>query len=77
MAANHQFHISSFPPNDNWPRGGWSLYQITGDQIAQRTRVEDGKIAARYSWCGFVGCFETLQEVMAAINAESLAKAGA
>ena len=52
------------------------LYRITGEQIAQRTVWErvnpkgwyEGEVIARHSWCGFIGCFATLAEVMQAIE---------
>jgi hypothetical protein len=70
------YHISSFNANDVWPHGGWSLYQINGDQIADRVVRErinpkgyyEGKVIARHSWCGFMGCFTTLDDIMAAIQ---------
>lgn len=68
------YHITHFGSNDVWPRGGWSLYQITGDQIAQRIIVDphSGKVIERHSWCGYIGIFETLPEIMKAIeDAES------
>lgn len=71
---NGSYHIQRNAPNDVWPRGGWSLYQITGDQIAQRTICDPktGKIVERHSWCGYIGIFETLPELMRAIeDAES------
>jgi hypothetical protein len=65
----NSYHIKDFPPNKPWPKGGWSLYNITGDQIARRIEFgPDGKAIRRDSWCGFIGCFETLDEVMRAIE---------
>jgi len=71
-----EFHISHFPPTDVWPEGGWSLYQISGDEIAERTVRErvnpkgwyEGEVIARHPWCGYVGLFVTLDEVMATIK---------
>lgn len=70
------FYLSWDCPNDVWPKGGWGLFQIDGDQIADRTVRErvnpkgwyEGKVIARHSWPGYVGMFETLPEVMAAIE---------
>lgn len=65
-----QFHLSQFKPNDVWPSGGWSLYQITGDQIAARIDIDErGQVARRDPWCGYVGTYATLEEVTAVIAA--------
>jgi hypothetical protein len=56
------FHLSWFGPHvseSNWPRGGWSVYQIDSDKIADS-----------------IGTFETLSEVMAAIEAKSTERSG-
>lgn len=64
------FHLTYSPPTPNWPRGTWSLYQITGDDIAARIiRDASGNITERWPWSGFIGCFETLAAVTAAIDA--------
>lgn len=64
------FYIQNFPANDVWPSGGWSLYRINGDQIAERIKFDqNGKVTERYSWCGYIGCFTTLDEITAAIAA--------
>lgn len=76
---SNSFHIQRFEAhkaNDNWPTGGWSLYKIDGEQIANRTVWErvnpkgwyEGEIIARHAWCGFIGIFATLPEVMAEIE---------
>lgn len=77
-----QFHITYSPPNsalEHWPQGCWSLYEITGDQIADRTVRKEivvpadgapyykGDVIARHSWCGFVGCYHSLADTSAAI----------
>lgn len=69
MKQSKEFHLQWFGPClPHWPRGGWSLYQITGDQIAQRVVCDvAGKVVERHSWCGYVGIFETLPEVTAAL----------
>lgn len=69
------YHISNSPPNEHWPNGAWSLYAITGDQIADRIIREkinpngyyEGEITHRHSWPGYIGLFESLDEVKFAI----------
>ena len=69
----HMTHDSPIAPH--WPRGSWSVYQIDGDQIAERVVRErvnpkgwyEGGVIARHSWCGYIGMFETPAEAMAAI----------
>ena len=68
------YHITHFSPTDPWPRGGWSLYQITGDEIARRITFDKEKVTERHSWCGYLGIYETLAEVMAAIEEAEAAK---
>jgi hypothetical protein len=67
-----QFHIQKDEPNENWPLGAWSLYQITGAEIAERTIWEriEGKltITERWPWNGYIGMFVTLDEVMKEIE---------
>lgn len=69
-----EFHLQKHAPNANWPDGAWSLYRITGEQIAERTRWErqDGKhvITERWPWFGYIGMFTTLQQAVAAIDEE-------
>jgi len=74
---NKSFHLSwSDPIEPHWPLGAWSVYRINGDQIADRVVRErvnpegyyEGKVIARHSWCGFLGMFKTLPEVVAAID---------
>lgn len=58
-----EFHLLYFPPNDVWSNGGWSLYKISGDEIAARIKKDaKGQIVERHPWCGFIGCFATLAE---------------
>lgn len=70
-----EYHIAQFGPTSVWPEGGWSLFEITGAQIAERTIWEhkDGKyqIAERWPWPGFVGCFSTLEAVFEEIRTPS------
>jgi hypothetical protein len=65
-----EFHLQHFGPCEpHWPKGGWSIYQITGDEIAQRITFDiTGKVVRRDSWCGYIGIFETLPEVMEAMQ---------
>jgi hypothetical protein len=76
-----QYHLSYFEPfkNEyvNWPDGGWSVYAINGDQIADRIIREkinseslcyEGKVIARRSWCGYLGTGRSLQEAMTLIE---------
>lgn len=67
---SREYHIQQFQPIlPHWPAGGWSLYNISGDAIAQRIKFDDkGKVVMRHSWCGYIGCYETLPELMAAIE---------
>lgn len=77
-----QYHLQYTPPNkalEHWPQGHWSLYQITGDEIANRIVFKEivpedqgpafykGPVIARHSWCGFVGCYHTLADASVAI----------
>jgi hypothetical protein len=64
-----EFHLQHFGPCKVWPNGGWSLYEITGDEIAQRIIFDTtGKVFRRDSWCGYIGIFETLPEAMEAMQ---------
>ena len=70
-----QYHIKRNDPClPHWPNGSWSVYQIDGDQIAERIVREKvvndengayytGPVIARHSWCGFLGMTETLDGV--------------
>lgn len=63
--AMTHYHITRDDPClPHWPNGGWSVYQIDGDQIADRVIREEvvketngpayykGEVIARHSWCG-------------------------
>jgi hypothetical protein len=73
-----EFHLQKNAPNEHWPNGAWSLYQITGEQIAERTiwtatevegqRHRKYEIAERWPWPGYVGMFTTLAEATAEIE---------
>jgi hypothetical protein len=65
-----EYHIKWFDTcTPHWPNGGWSLYRISGDEIAIRTPHDKyGKLHARHAWCGYLGIWETLPEVMKAIE---------
>lgn len=69
---HHSYHVTfNDPIEPHWPRGGWSVYRITGDQIADRIVREkinpkgwyEGNVIARYSWCGYLGMTETFEGV--------------
>lgn len=62
-----EFHVRKETPNDVWPRGAWSLFRITGDEIARRIIYADGKVVRRDSWPGYVGMYETKEQLMAAM----------
>ena len=75
-----EYHIRKEKPClPHWPNGGWSAYQITGDQIADRVVREkinpkgwyEGGVIARHSWCGYIGMFETMAELLKAIEKEA------
>ena len=70
--ASNEFHISRFDAVEpHRPFGGWSVYRISGDEIAQRIEFDaDGRVSARHGWCGYVGCFQTLDDAMTAIEGE-------
>jgi len=65
---------------DPWPNGYWALYQITGDEIADRVVRDElvkpergpayyrGEVIARHSWPGFVGGYDSLEEAAAEIE---------
>jgi hypothetical protein len=72
-----QYHIQWCAANDIWPKGAWSLYRITGDEIAKR--IEFGPptgpyglrpVVARHPWCGYIGMFE-MGELEAAIEKDA------
>ena len=64
MTVYAHYHIQWCEPNDVWPKGGWSVYHITGDEIASRIKRDDkGKVVERHSWCGYVGMFTTMAQV--------------
>jgi hypothetical protein len=80
LRGRSQYHINWCPPNGVWPKGGWSLYRITGDEIAER--IEWGKPAKGYKtigrkvvrrdpWCGYIGMFETFSEREKAIDTDA------
>lgn len=84
MATLPHFHITFSPPNEankHWPKGFWALYQINGDQIADRVVRDEivkpddgpayyrGDVIARHSWCGFIGGYGSLDELTEAVRA--------
>ena len=67
---NDSYHLDHFPPVPKlWPHGGWSVYRITGDDIARRVGFDaDGKVIRRDGWPGYLGSFRTLLDVVRAID---------
>jgi hypothetical protein len=83
-----QYHITRDPPClPHWPNGAWSVYQISGDQIADRVVREEivkpidgpafykGKVIARHSWCGYLGMTETFDGVQKLIEKDQAEQA--
>lgn len=82
MSRLPHFHVTFSPPpppdapgwkdpnwKPVWPKGCWAVYQIDGDEIAQRIKFDDeGKVTERHAWCGYVGMVATLAEVPAVIE---------
>lgn len=72
-----EYHLQWCDPIEpQWPKGAWSVYQINGDQIAERIVRErvnpkgyyEGKVIARHSWSGYLGMTETLDGAKALIE---------
>ena len=64
-----EYHLSYSQPSEHWPDGCWALYEITGDEIAKRITYDGyGIVRSRDSWCGFIGCFASLELATAAIE---------
>ncbi len=76
MHEHESYHVDYFPPNDVWPKGGWSVHKINGDQIADRVVREkvnpkgyyEGGVIARHSWCGYIGISPTLEGIVGLIK---------
>jgi hypothetical protein len=75
-----QYHIQYCEPSDVWPRGGWSIYRITGDEIAKKIIWEryntdrgwpTGKVKFRHSWTGYLGMVETFAELQELIDKDA------
>lgn len=73
-----EYHISKVDVIlPHWPNGGWAVYRITGDKIADRIVHKavnttgsafggpfyKGPVIARHSWCGYLGMTETWEGV--------------
>lgn len=67
-AKHHSYHIQHFPPVGAWPVGGYSVYAISGDQIAERIVRDQGKVVRRDSWPGFLGTAATFEGVAEMIS---------
>lgn len=81
---HNSYHITHDAPClPHWPNGAWSVYHISGEQIAERTVWErvnpkgwyEGKVIARHSWCGYLGMWEKLSDAMKAIEADEAKRA--
>lgn len=83
-----QYHLTRNDPIEpHWPNGAWSIYWITGDEIADRiVRSEvvkptdgapyyKGDVIGRHSWCGFLGMTETLDGVRLMIEEDQAKRA--
>lgn len=69
MTYYAHYHVTYDEPNDVWPRGAWSVYNITGDEIAARiVRDAKGKVVERHPWCGYIGMWTTLDAVQGVIE---------
>lgn len=69
ITKNVQYHLNTHPANDVWPNGCIALYRIDGDQIARRIGFDsNGDVNRRDGWCGYIGMFETLEQVAEAIR---------
>ena len=67
-----QYHIARCDPNDVWPKGGWSIYRITGDEIAKRIKTDMwGNVVERHSWPGYLGMVDSFDKVQAIIDADA------
>lgn len=84
-----EYHIQRNEPClPHWPNGSWSVYRITGAEIADRTvRAEivrpehggpayyRGDVIARHSWCGYLGMTETFEGMCDLIKADQVKEA--
>ena len=69
MTQYPHFHVCYSAPNNVWPQGCWSVYNIDCDEIAQRIGLDaEGKVIRRDSWPGYLGTYETLGEATTAIE---------
>lgn len=80
MSNYPHYHVQYDEPTEVWPKGGWSVYHIDGDEIAERVVREkivkpergpayyDGKVIARHSWCGFLGMVDSTEKLVALID---------
>jgi hypothetical protein len=67
--VHKQFHIQFSPPHANWPKGSWSLYEITGDEIAKRIGFgANGEVDRRDPWPGYLGTFDSPEKVGRALE---------
>jgi len=52
-----KFLIYPFPPNENWPEGGWSVYRITNIGIQEE-----------HLWRGYIGSVNSFQDISALVK---------
>lgn len=70
------YHVDWMDPTDVWPNGAFGIYNITGDEIADRVVREkvnpagwyEGKVIARHPWCGFLGMVDSGEKMLALIE---------
>lgn len=62
------FLVKPFGPINGWPKGGFSLYQVSAEDIARSIGFDrDGAVNRRDSLNGFIAAFEDLDGVQAEI----------
>jgi hypothetical protein len=67
--THRHFHISYFPPNSGWPKGGYALYEITAEQIAKSMAFDQaGEVTYRDPWPGYMGTYDSMDAVAHAIE---------
>ena len=62
------YHVTWNVPNNGWPKGAWSVYNITGDEIAARIVKVDHGVTERHSWCGYLGMVDTTAKLGELLN---------
>jgi hypothetical protein len=80
VIEHREYHLAWNEPNEVWPLGSWSVYQIGGDDIAERIIFErvnvdgyyEGDVIARHSWSGYLGMVDTLDGAKALIELDMM-----